>query len=62
MFAPRRIRLHQQMGRALPEIHAGRLREHAAEMAEHFTQSTDMEDVQKALEYGAMAAERSIRT
>ena len=60
MFAPRRIRLHQQVGRALEEVHAGRLREHAAAMAEHFTQSTDREDLQKALEYGVMAAERSM--
>ena len=60
MFAPRRIRLHQQVGRALEEVHAGRLREKAAEMAEHFTQSTDREDLQKALEYGVMAAERSM--
>ena len=60
MFAPRRIRLHQQVGRALEEVHAGRLMEHAAAMAEHFTQSTDREDLQKALEYGVMAAERSM--
>ena len=60
MFAPRRIRLHQQVGRALEEVHAGRQREHAAAMAEHFTQSTDREDLQKALDYGVMAAERSM--
>ena len=60
MFAPRRIRLHQQVDRALEDVHVDRLREHAAEMAEHFTQSTDREDLQKALEYGIMAVERSI--
>ena len=36
MFAPRRIRLHQQVGRALEGVHESRPEEHAAEMAEHF--------------------------
>jgi len=49
MFAPRRIRLHQQVGRALEEVHARRLEEHAAELAEHFSQSTEADDLQKAL-------------
>ncbi len=57
-IAPRRIRLHQQVARALEEIHAGRLPEHAAELAEHFSYSTDPSDLTKAVSYGEMAAQR----
>ena len=60
LFVPRRIRLHQQVGRALEEAHAGHLTDHAAEMAEHFAQSTERKDLQKALEYGELAAQRSM--
>ena len=59
-FAPRRIRLHQQVGRALEEAYTDRLGEHAAELTEHFAQSTEREDLQKALSYGEMAAERAV--
>ena len=60
MFAPRRIRFHQQVGRALEEVHARRPEEHAAELAEHFAQSTEREDLEKALAYAEMAAQRSM--
>ena len=59
-FAPRRIRLHQQVGRALEEVHAARPEEHAAELTDHFAQSTEREDLEKALRYGEMAAERAM--
>ena len=59
-FAPRRIRLHQQVGRALEEMHSARPEEHAAELTDHFAQSTEREDLQKALRYGEMAAERAM--
>ena len=59
-FAPRRIRLHQQVGRSLEEIHLSRLEEHASELAEHFAQSTELEDLAKALSYGEMAAQRAM--
>ncbi len=59
-FAPRRLRLHQQVGRALEEVYAGHPEEHAAEMAEHFAQSTEREDLEKALKYGEVAAEQAI--
>ncbi|HLF78118.1 MAG TPA: hypothetical protein VJB57_11590, partial [Dehalococcoidia bacterium] len=40
MIAPRRLRLHQEVARAL-EVQYGRRREdHAAELAEHYAQST----------------------
>ena len=60
IFAPRRIRLHQQVGRALEEIHARRLEEHASELAEHFTQSTETADLEKAVRYGELAAQRAM--
>ncbi|MEE8518881.1 MAG: hypothetical protein V3S98_07130, partial [Dehalococcoidia bacterium] len=60
MFVPRRIRLHQQVGRALEDVHGQRTEEHAAEIAEHFSQSTELEDLTKALAYGEMAASRAM--
>lgn len=60
LFAPRRIRIHQQVGRALEEVYAQRLEEHADELAEHFSQSTETGDLAKAVQYGEMAAKRSI--
>ena len=59
MFAPRRIRFHQQVGRALEEVHERRLGEHAAEIAEHFAQSTERDDLEKALRYSEISAERA---
>jgi tetratricopeptide (TPR) repeat protein/archaellum biogenesis ATPase FlaH len=58
-IAPRRIRLHQQLARALEEIYASRLEEHAAELAEHFSYSSDSADLKKAVSYGEMAAKRA---
>jgi tetratricopeptide (TPR) repeat protein len=58
-IAPRRIRLHQQLARALEEIYASRLEEHAAELAEHFSHSSDAADLEKAVSYGEMAAKRA---
>ncbi len=60
IFAPRRIRLHQHVARALEQQYASRLEEHAAELAEHFAQSTDAEDLQKAVDYGEIAAKRAM--
>jgi tetratricopeptide (TPR) repeat protein len=61
IFAPRRIRLHQQVGRALEEMYSRRLDEHAAELAEHFAQSTETPDLRKAVLYGEQAAQRAQR-
>jgi tetratricopeptide (TPR) repeat protein len=58
-IAPRRIRLHLQVGRALEETYSGRLEEHAAELAEHFSHSSDAADLKKAVAYGEMAAKRA---
>jgi serine/threonine protein kinase/tetratricopeptide (TPR) repeat protein len=60
MIAPERLKLHQQVARALEALYSKRLEEHAAEMAEHFSQSTDSSDLKKAVEYGAMAAKRAV--
>jgi hypothetical protein len=59
IIAPRRIRLHQQVARALEEIYKDRLEQHAAEMAEHFSYSSDRADLEKAVSYGEMAARRA---
>jgi tetratricopeptide (TPR) repeat protein len=59
LIAPQRLKLHQQVARALETQYANRLEEHAAELAEHFSQSTDPADLEKAVEYGQMAAKRA---
>jgi tetratricopeptide (TPR) repeat protein len=58
-IAPRRIRLHQQVARALEEIYSNRLDQHATELAEHFSYSSDRADLEKAVSYGEMAARRA---
>jgi serine/threonine protein kinase len=60
IFASRRLRLHQQVARALEEVYGRRAGEHAAELAEHYAQSTDRADLEKALQYSEAAAERAI--
>ncbi|HEY33077.1 MAG TPA: protein kinase [Dehalococcoidia bacterium] len=59
MIAPERIRLHQQVARVLEEVYATRLEEHAVELAEHFSYSSDAADLAKAVSYGEMAAQRA---
>ena len=60
LIAPRRLRLHQWIARAMEQQHAERLDEHAAELAEHFSQSSDPTDLVKAVEYGERAAVRAM--
>jgi tetratricopeptide (TPR) repeat protein len=60
IFVPRRIRWHQQVGAALEEIYVRRLDDHAAELAEHFAQSTEIPDLQKALRYCRQAYQRAM--
>src|SRR5262249_1737241 len=59
IVAPRRIRLHQQVARALEEVHRARLDEHATELAEHFAFSSDTTDLAKAIRYSEVAATRA---
>ena len=60
MIAPQRLQLHQQVARSLESQYAGRLEEHASELAEHFSQSTDRDDLKKAVTYSEMAAQRAM--
>jgi hypothetical protein len=59
IIAPRRLRQHQQVARALEAHYSSRLEEHAAELAEHFAQSTDQADLAKAIHYHRLAAQRA---
>ena len=59
--APRRIRWHQLVARALEQVFEGRSEEHAAELAEHFAHSSDAENLAKAVAYGQLAATRAMR-
>jgi hypothetical protein len=59
IMVPRRIRLHQQIARALEDVHRQRLDEHAAELAEHFAFSSDKVDLAKAVQCGEVAARRA---
>jgi DNA-binding CsgD family transcriptional regulator len=59
ILAPRRLRLHQQVARALEGVHARRLEEHAAELAEQYAFSSDASDLAKAVSYGELAARRA---
>jgi tetratricopeptide (TPR) repeat protein len=59
MIAPQRLKLHQQIARSLETLYAKRLEQHATELAEHFSHSTDPADLKKSAEYGKMAAKRA---
>jgi len=59
-IAPRRIRLHQQVARALEIVYGRRLEEHATELAEHYAYSSDPAALAKAVAYGEMAANRAL--
>jgi serine/threonine protein kinase/class 3 adenylate cyclase len=59
MIAPRRLRMHNEVAKALEEHYTGREEEHAAELAEHFSHSSTEEDLRKAVRYGTMAAQRA---
>jgi DNA-binding CsgD family transcriptional regulator len=56
IVAPRRIRLHQQVAHALEEVHAQRLEEHAAELAEHYAFSSNTVDLAKAVHFAELSA------
>ena len=60
IFASQRLRLHQQVARGLEAVYGRRLDDHAVELAEHFAQSTDPADLEKALHYSELAAQRAM--
>jgi tetratricopeptide (TPR) repeat protein/ribosomal protein L40E len=59
MIAPQRLKLHRQVAGSLETLYASRLEEHATELAEHFSHSTDPAELAKAVSYGEMAAKRA---
>jgi serine/threonine protein kinase len=60
IVAPKRLQLHQRVALALEKQYRHRLDEHAAELAEHFAQSTRRQDLRKAVRYGELAAQRAM--
>jgi tetratricopeptide (TPR) repeat protein len=59
MIAPQRLKLHRQVARSMETLYAKRLKEHATELAEHFSHSTDPADLAKAVSYAEMAAKKA---
>jgi DNA-binding NarL/FixJ family response regulator len=59
IVAPRRIRLHLQVAHAVEQLNPRRLDEHAGELAEHYSFSSDVGDLSKAIHYGVLAAHRA---
>lgn len=60
IFTPRRLKTHQAVADALEKQYAAaHIREHSAELAEHFAHSTDSVGLEKALRYAEMAADRA---
>jgi eukaryotic-like serine/threonine-protein kinase len=59
MIAPRRLRMHNEVAKALEAHYAGRVEDHAAELADHYAHSSSEEDLLKAVKFGEMAATRA---
>jgi tetratricopeptide (TPR) repeat protein len=59
MIAPQRLKLHRQVAHTLETLYTRRLKEHAVELAEHFSHSTDSTGLAKAVSYGEMGAKRA---
>jgi tetratricopeptide (TPR) repeat protein len=60
MIAPERLKLHRDVAVALEMQYSERLEEHASELAEHFSQSTDPASLKKAVAYSELAAKRAL--
>ncbi|MEK7215570.1 MAG: hypothetical protein AAB289_08255, partial [Chloroflexota bacterium] len=60
LFAARRIRVHQQVARALEAAYGRRVEEHAVELAEHYANSSDPGDLAKSVHYSEVAAQRAL--
>jgi DNA-binding CsgD family transcriptional regulator len=61
LSAPRRIRWHLNAAAVLEEVFAGRLTQHCAALAEHWSHSSDPADLAKAVAYCELAAEQASR-
>jgi class 3 adenylate cyclase len=59
LSAPRRVRLHRQIGEALERLHAANLEPHLAELAYHYANAAPGGDVDKAIDYARRAGERA---
>ncbi|MCH8161387.1 MAG: protein kinase [Chloroflexi bacterium] len=59
LSAPRRVRLHRQIGEALERLHAANLEPHLAELAYHYVNAAPGGDVDKAIDYARRAGERA---
>jgi transcriptional regulator with XRE-family HTH domain len=60
LIAPRRIRLHQQVARALAKVYARHPAEHAAELAQHYAFCSEPEEIGWAVTYGQEASRRAV--
>lgn len=58
--APRRIGWHLQVARVLEDTYAAHIAEHALELAEHWSYSSQPIDLAKAVGYFELAAERAM--
>src|SRR5206468_1136992 len=54
---PRRIRLHQRVGRALEELYGANPEPHLAELAHHFFQAAHAGDAERAVAYAERAGQ-----
>jgi predicted ATPase len=61
LFTPRRLRLHQRVARVLEAQYSSHIEEHAADLSEHFAQSSEAADLDKARQYAEVAAARATR-
>lgn len=60
MSAPRRMRWHQEVARALEQLYHRHLDEHAAELAEHFLQNSSSDQLTRGVAYAEIAATRAM--
>jgi DNA-binding NarL/FixJ family response regulator len=58
--APRRMRLHRQVGEALERAYATNLEPYLAELAHHFSQAAPGGEVDKAIAYARRAGDRAL--
>jgi serine/threonine protein kinase/class 3 adenylate cyclase len=59
MIAPRRLRMHNEVAKALEQHYSTRVEEHAVELAEHYAHSSSEDDLRLAVAYGEIAAARA---
>jgi predicted ATPase len=60
IIAPRRIRLHREVAHGLELVFARQLAHHAAELADHYSFSSDATDLARAVHYAELAAGQAI--